>query len=164
MTILSLKRLNELFDYRVGDGALIWRTRPSIRTRALVGKLAGSVRHDGRRQVQIDGSLYLVHRIVYAMNMGDWPVGEIDHINGNAADNRIENLRDVNHKTNMENRRQAERGCRSGLLGVVRQNNRYIARISNNRKTHYLGCFMSAEDAHSAYLQAKRQIHVGCTI
>lgn len=55
----------------------------------------------------------------------------------------------------------------AGLLGACwnKQNKRYIAQIRVNWKTHYLSSFHTAEEAHAAYLEAKRRLHAdGCTI
>lgn len=54
----------------------------------------GWKREDGYRTVQYQGKLYLVHRLVaecFIPNPENKP--EIDHINTNRSDNRVENLR-----------------------------------------------------------------------
>ena len=48
---------------------------------------------------------FCVHRLVYETFVGEIPSGfEIDHINRNRLDNRLENLRVVTHKENVNNR------------------------------------------------------------
>jgi len=48
---------------------------------------------------------FCVHRLVYETFVGEIPRGfEIDHINRNRLDNRLENLRVVTHKENVNNR------------------------------------------------------------
>ena len=44
------------------------------------------------------------HHIVWTWVHGEWPKGEIDHINGDRSDNRIENLREVTVAQNRTNR------------------------------------------------------------
>ena len=46
------------------------------------------------------GKLIYAHRAAWAIHFGEWPKGEIDHINGDASDNRIINLRVVNRTEN----------------------------------------------------------------
>jgi hypothetical protein len=55
---------------------------------------------------------YYVHRVVWFLCKGTWPVHEIDHIDQNPANNRIENLRDVPHVVNCNNRRAKYRSKR----------------------------------------------------
>ena len=45
----------------------------------------------------------LYHQAVWIVWYGRWPVGEIDHKNGNPRDNRIENLRECNRSENVQN-------------------------------------------------------------
>ena len=63
--------------------------------------LIGSTRN-GYKRVQIGDKTYSVHRLVYETYVG--PInGYIDHINGDRADNRVENLRDVSQTENVKN-------------------------------------------------------------
>lgn len=67
------------------------------------GKLASHLsRPDGYRAVAVNQRPYLAHRVIWAMMTGRWPK-EIDHINGNAADNRWNNLRAVSRMQNARN-------------------------------------------------------------
>ena len=67
------------------------------------GKLAGTVSGD-RKFVRIHGKSYQCHRIVWVLANGAIPEGmQIDHINGDGTDNRIENLRIASHAENARN-------------------------------------------------------------
>lgn len=118
------------------------------------------------RTVKIGGQVYPEHHIVWLLCKGRWPDRFIDHINGDPSDNRIENLREVTHGENMQNRRRAQKNNKSsGLLGAsMRANGKWDARISVKGKNLYIGCFDTAEEAHQAYLSAKRVLHPACTI
>lgn len=53
----------------------------------------------------------------------------------------------------------------TGLLGVSKADSRgFRARIFYAGKETHLGTFKTPEDAHAAYLAAKRRLHAGCTI
>ena len=45
----------------------------------------------------------------------------------------------------------------TGLTGVTSRNGKYEARITVNGRSMYLGTYMTAEEAHGAYLEAKRK-------
>lgn len=177
-TDLSSQRLCELLQYDPATGSLIWKARPRQdfeSTRAFntwnaryAGKSAGWT--SGRYvYVSIAKQPCLAHRIAWAVSYGAWPTGVIDHINGDKRDNRLANLRDVSGRINNENQRSAGTRKRSGLpLGVfnVPQTKaiRYRACIVVQKKQIRLGCFDTPEEAHAAYLLAKRRLHEGCTI
>ena len=52
----------------------------------------------GKRQVFV-----LLHHAVWAVCKGRWPEQQIDHVNGDVTDNRIENLREVTPSENKLN-------------------------------------------------------------
>jgi len=159
---VSPENVAEIFDYR--DGKLYWKSSLSGKSR-IEGREAGGLNADGYVKVEVGGKAIGVHRIVWLMHNGRWPAGEIDHRNGVRNDNRIANLRDVVHETNTQNRRTATSGSRTGLLGVTAQKNgQFRARIRAHGRLQSIGLFDSAEAAHAAYIEAKRKLHVGCTI
>ena len=47
---------------------------------------------------------FMVHRIVWLLNTGEWPKNTIDHINRDPLDNRFENLRDCTQAENNLNK------------------------------------------------------------
>ena len=117
----------------------------------------------GRVVVRIEGVGYLAHRLAWKYCYGDWPKGIIDHIDGSALNNAITNLRDATYKVNGQNKKTATRRSKVGLLGVSPQSGGrcgYRARIDGN----YIGLFATPEEAHEAYLQAKRKLHEGNTL
>jgi len=70
----------------------------------------------------------------------------------------------VPRNLNQQNMRRAHKRSRSGLLGVGKRDGRWYARIAINDAEVWLGRFDTAQQAHEAYLAAKRQMHDGCTI
>ena len=80
----------------------------------------------------------------------------VDHINQNKTDNRIENLRWINHSGNMRNKKN--RG--EYLKGVTfdKRNNKFMARITIDYKKKHLGCFDTELEAHEAYMKAYNEI------
>ncbi len=158
----GVQRFRTAFAYDPASGELRWREQPRGGRKA--GDIAGCL--TGRYFiVGIDGDLLLAHRIIWVMQTGSWPSGDVDHRDGDGYNNRWANLRDVPHQINNQNERKAREGNRSCLLGVSRhRNGRYRATIVFSGKQKHLGYFDSAETAHEAYLAAKRLMHEGCTI
>lgn len=113
---------------------------------------------------RIDGRKYLVHRLVWLHVHGEFPLNQIDHINGNGCDNRIENLRDVTPSTNSQNKRVARTDNKCGSLGVSIERNKFVAQIKSGCLKIKIGRFNTIEEASNAYLKAKRELHEGCTI
>src|SRR4051812_40825019 len=81
------------------------------------GRVAGTT-YRGRINIFIDYRGYLAHRLAWLYVHGRWPIGDIDHIDGNASNNAISNLREVSRSVNMQNQRRARSDSRTGLLGV----------------------------------------------
>ena len=84
-------------------------------------------------------------RVVYAWCTGAWPVNQIDHINRDWSDNRIQNLRDVDSRTNIQNRKDFN-GCYQRPSGSWSS---WIQISPGNKK--YLGTFPTKAEAQQAY-------------
>lgn len=159
--MVSVERLNEVLVYNSDTGSLAWKKH----WKNTPDGLAGCFRKDGYRVIRVDDVLLYAHRIVWAMHKGEYPKIFIDHINGMRGDNRIENLRDVSVATNSRNERKARSSNKSSqLLGVQRNHSAWQACITTNGIRKCLGTFKTPEEAHRAYLEAKRKMHDGCTI
>lgn len=158
---LSAARARELLAYDPETGSLTWKvSRGGVRA----GAPAGCVNSRGYVYVRVDGTHELAHRVAWLLHTGLWPRQDIDHVNGSRADNRICNLRDCSHKLNVQNQRSARSHSAMGLLGVSPKGRRFRATICSEGRQRHLGTFATPEEAHQAYLTAKRQLHAGCTI
>ena len=159
---ITVERLREVLHYDPVTGVFTWKTRTGPRNKPGMTANARSVR--GYFDITIDGRKYVSHRLAWLYMHGEWPKGEIDHINGRRDDNRWSNLRDVSRALNMQNRRTASSLNSTKLLGVSRHGARWRARIQVDGVVQRLGTYDSPEAAHEAYLLAKRQLHVACEI
>jgi hypothetical protein len=153
-----------MLNYDAATGVLTWKVSTGGHVRA--GAEAGTITNHGYRRIMLDGTKYLAHRLAWYIAYGAMPAGQIDHINGNRADNRLKNLRDVSQSVNQQNQRRAQIGSGSGLLGVhyYKARGKWQAHITVGGRSRSLGYFAIAEDAQAAYLAAKRQLHAGCTL
>lgn len=129
-------------------------------------KKAGWISPDGRKYLHFKGQNYMAHRVAWAFHYGQQPDEDIDHIDGNPSNNQLNNLRSVKHIHNQQNLRKARKDNKTGYLGVAihKASGKFSAQIWVNKKKKHLGLFKTAEEAHKAYLDAKRKYHVGCTI
>src|SRR5690606_34614864 len=96
--MLTQQRLKELLYYDPETGIftrLVGRSGP----RARAGDVAGSDNGKGYIRIYVDGRPYKAHRLAWFYMHGEWPE-EIDHRNGERADNRLSNLRPVTRQQN----------------------------------------------------------------
>ena len=167
MRELDANRVREVFAFDPSTGVFTYRTQTAHHRK--VGDIAGTITAQGYRDIGIDSRVYKAHRLAWFYMHGQWPMHQIDHINGDRADNRIANLRDVTKTVNLQNQKRAHSNSAHGFLGVRIESRwgdspRYLARITVNGVRRSLGSFDTAEEAHAAYLNAKRAEHPGCTI
>lgn len=151
------EQLKAAMAYSPETGLFYWRAR---RGSARAGDEAGCINTAGYRVIRFNGRLELAHRLAWLYVHGEWPPYEVDHINGDTSDNRIENLRQASHAENSKNLKLS-RANTSGLKGVHlhRQSGRWRARIKSDGRSHSLGLFNSKEDAHQAYREAAQSLH-----
>lgn len=164
MTKLTYERANALLNYCQDTG--IFTRKISLSNSVKVGDIAGYVNGKGYIYLNVDGKSYLAHRIAWLITFKHWPDKTIDHINGVKTDNRLSNLRSVSAAVNNQNRRLAQSNNSSKILGVswMSKTKKWRAQIQIDKKVKYLGLYINKYDAQQAYLYAKRNIHIGCTI
>jgi len=76
--------------------------------------------------------------------------------NGNKLDCRLENLV---YRSRSVASRQRKTSSKVGYTGVYKENNRYRAVISVNRKSIHIGMFATAEEAALAYNKKSRELY-----
>ena len=168
---LTAARARELLEYSVVSGRVYRKIRTAPQCPA--GSLAGSLDYPStgkpRLQITIDGRRYLLHRIIWLMVTGEWPERVIDHRNGDATNNSWLNLRDASRAVNSQNQRVWRFNKKHALpLGVTlvypERIKPYRAAIHVKGRRLSLGFHATPEDAHAAYVMAKRAHHPGCEI
>lgn len=158
--MLTQERLKQLLHYNPETGVF---TNRVPRGRVKAGDIAGWMGANGRRYVYI-GKFYLAHRLAFLYMTGSWPIDEVDHLNGDPADNRWINIRLATSTLNKENRRIARSDSALGIMGVRQRHHKFLAVISVKGKQRYLGSFETADAAHRSYIEAKRKYHPGNTL
>jgi hypothetical protein len=151
------EEIKKLVKCNFDTGKLYWTiSRPNAPLDKELGSLAR-----GYLNVKILGKDYKVHRVIWMLHTGDWPKGEIDHINGIKTDNRIVNLRDVDRALNMQNQNRNHKGNNSGFLGVAKcsTTKKWRARITVFGKKIALGSYDTAEEASKVYQEYKKKLH-----
>ena len=161
---VSYQQLVSLLDYSPDTGEFRWRKRSgSGRSNAgwnarYVGKVAGSLNQTGYRQIKIDGRMHCAHKLAWLWGTGEWPSGELDHINRCRDDNRVENLRPATRSQNCSNTK-LHKSNTTGFRGVCAHRGRWEASIGRDGKRYYLGAFRDKADAAAAYDRAARAVH-----
>lgn len=157
--LIGVEALSSFLSYDSTTGIVTWKTDHN--SRAKKGQEFGtshSHRRTSYKQANLLGKCYQVHRVAWALHYGAWPVGQIDHIDHDGLNNRIENLREVSTTDNCRNRRR-RRDNKSGVTGVTWCNNtkKWKSEIRVNRRLIYLGVFRSVEEAAKARLAASKE-------
>lgn len=153
--------VREYFLYEPETGYL-WRTKTTSKSVDL-NKPVGSRNSQGYLDVDL-GKAYgkkvrntRVHRVAWFLSYGIWPNQQLDHINGNKEDNRLINLRLVDHRKNQRNG-FSKVGTSSLYKGVSRKGIKWRAYIVlPDKKMKHLGYFDNEISAAVAYDQAARE-------
>lgn len=158
----DLSSIHQAFDYNPLTGDVVWRVSTG---KSKAGNKVGNVTNTGYIRFTYLGKNYSAHRAAWALYYKEQPPSIIDHINGNKLDNRISNLRDGTVYTNQQNQKKAHsRNKTSKYLGVSVFNGRYRAKIYHKGRYIFLGYHETEDQARQAYIEAKRKLHIGCTI
>jgi hypothetical protein len=159
--ILTQERLKELLHYDPDTGVFTWKTAVGRgKDRQYAGAAAGRLRQDGYIRIGIGRMRYMAHRLAFVYKLGSMPAMFVDHINGIKHDNRWENLREATVSENGQNTRLPKGN--NPLIGAYwrgGRRNKWEAQLCVAGVHRHLGYFDTAEEAHSAFVAAKRIHH-----
>ncbi len=153
---LTQSLLKELVYYSPETGGFVWaKSRPGCRK----GDACGRISQFGYHEIGIRGRLWRANRLAFIYMTGEEPHAhlDVDHINGDRADNRWCNLRVATRSQNMANTRIDPRNT-SGSAGVTwdKSRNKWRAQLRVNGKKTNLGRFDTREEAASKVEEAAR--------
>lgn len=160
--MLTQENVRNMFDYRE-DGNLI--RKHSIggnnnKAGRVIGTKPKMTRNNRYSATTVDGKHWCVHKLIYLYHYGQVP-DQLDHINGDTSDNRIENLREANSSENMRNRRVFSNN-KSGYKGVSwsKCHGKWYVYMNVNNARKHLGYYDDLEIAASLASEA-RDLHHG---
>ena len=160
--MITQSELKQILHYDQYTGIFTWlkyKQRPSK-----IGAVAGNITSYKYWTICINNKQYYAHRLAWLYMMGSNPINALDHIDANKLNNAFTNLRECTSAQNSQNFIKAKITNKAQLLGVNVNGKRFKARIGIDRKVITIGTFNTAQEAHNAYLIAKRKLHEFCTI
>lgn len=146
--MLTAERARELFNYDPETGSL---TRKKSGGGYSVGATVGHVSSNGYVRLSADRNGYAAHRVAWLMMTGQWPSGDVDHVDMNRQNNAWSNLRQCTRSQNMHNTK-----AKRGLKGVSwdRLTRKWRASAHIHGKSTNLGRYECLGQAISAYRRA----------
>jgi len=165
---LSPSVLKSLLIYSASSGDFFWSARDQSFFKSVGSCKAWNKRFANKKAFSDTGDGYLggtilgrkvkAHRVAWAMHYGAWPMGEIDHVDGNRSNNAIANLRDVSRSENCKNRGTSQKNT-SGSVGVTwdARDRLWKAQLQVNGKCVHIGCFKNKDEAIVARKIAQRK-------
>lgn len=153
-----IARLRASISYSPLTGEFVWLVQPN--GRVPVGSIAGHARPDGYIQIGFEGRPYLAHQLAWLHSHATLPKVELDHVDGNRANNRLSNLREASHAENMQNKAKYKNNP-FGHTGVYwnPKTCKWFANIRVDGKMIHLGHFVKLADAINTRTIAKSTHH-----
>lgn len=153
---IDAEKVRRHFIYDQKTGVFTWKWHKQKR---YIGKVAGTLNTRGYISIQVDGVLYTAHRLAMVYMTGQMPTFQVDHIDGDRANNIWTNLRIATPSSNQANSRLRGNNT-SGYKGVSwdRINKCYIVRIKKDYKSYFLGNFDDAAEGYKAYVKAAKKL------
>jgi hypothetical protein len=152
------EQLKTLFTYFPASGNFYRKTSPCNSVKR--GDKAGGKHMDGYHYIRFQGKPVGSHRLAWLFMYGEWPSEKVDHINGDKADNRIENLRLATQSENQLNRKRCSRNT-TGVKGVAvhSASGKYQVTLTVEGKKKHFGLFEDLETAELVARGAREKYH-----
>ena len=154
-SIIDLESLRALVQYNPETGVFTRKVKRDFNPRSVLGKPLGTPYSNGYLGFRVNTRKYLAHRLAWFYVYGCWPASDLDHVNGNRADNRVSNLREATKSQNMANTKTQVNNT-SGHRGVIfdKANSKWMAYMQLHGKFINIGRFAEKEEAIAARSQA----------
>lgn len=157
--MLTAERAHELLAYDPETGVFSWRaSRRGVRS-GICGRVSKA---HGYHEICVDARLYRAQRLAFLLMVGEFPAADldVDHINGNKADNRWANLRLATRAQNATNAKQRAHSA-SPVHGVTwdAARGKWRAQIRVDGRKINLGRYDDIEAARRAYVAASTRHH-----
>ena len=156
--MLTQFELKTLLNYDGISGEFTWKNdRGRL---AKKGQKAGCISQNGYIVIKIKSKAYKAHRLAWLYVYGEFPTKDIDHINGDKSDNRINNLRDVSERYNCYNR-TSRQDTKSKIKNVTwhKRQQKWNVTISHEGKVKHIGSFDDLELAELVAIEARLKYH-----
>ena len=152
--IITQAFLHKMYEYRNG----VLYKKPQTK-RCKLDLIVGTIRKDGYTRIAINYKHYYAHRLIYMMFHGEMPE-QIDHIDGNPLNNKIENLRKADNTKNSFNKNLYKLNT-SGVKNVYWDKNckKWAVLIQAFGQKKYLGLFKDLELAGLVAEEARNKYH-----
>lgn len=159
--LIDAETLKKFLVYNPDTGIFVWAA--TFNTNINKGYKAGTIRKpDGYVKIGLKGKTYFAHRLAYLYMLGDWPLQEVDHINGDTSDNRWINLRQCSKSENMCNTKTYNSNTTGikGLSYITKSTakRKWQGRIKIKGKTLSRSFFLR-EDAVSWLVETRERLH-----
>jgi len=151
--MITKELLSYLYEYK--DGNLYCKNLIGKNTRSKIGEKVGYRNKEGYTLIKIKQKSYLLHRIIYFLHYGYFPE-QIDHIDGNPSNNKIENLRSATGSQNCINKKLSIRNT-TGFKNVtfIKSIKKWRVQIKTKGVTKHFGCYDNLELADLVAQEAR---------
>ena len=143
---LTQERLKELLNYCHKTGVFTWAIDRNFGTKA--GDIAGKKSGDWYCNIGIDYKRYMAHRLAFLYMTGEFPSGNVDHIDHDYRNNSWDNLRVATQQENTKNQSKRRQNT-SGTTGISfdKISGTWVAKIGVDMKTLYIGRHKDIKEA-----------------